>query len=382
MIMASIGTTFNVFIDELMAAGGRILELPLFMLLAVIGAFGLALVLGARRLSRKGSSVSTVRVVLVAGLVLGLLAVAMAADRKFQRLQTSVIELRTKTSTEAATLLNIVSKMQTKRRSFLFSLPEVQKELAETLGEVTIQPTIYDEATDFARIVIKRPLAQVFVAVVDLRNPAVEIKLGGMLDKKTLTSAFARENDCTVAINGEAGMSPMANSWLGDWKGNLVELGQVLLRESTKYPAPFLSFDRQNHADFTSAASTNRTLTPTQYNVTWGRWDALVNGAIPSGIDSRNRQPRTAMAISQDGSRLYLLVADGRQPSYSNGMTMAGVGQCLQSFGAYNGMGCDEGGSSCIYLKQFGGIANIPCDNAGQERATYTHFGIRLLEAK
>ena len=40
----------------------------------------------------------------------------------------------------------------------------------------------------------------------------------------------------------------------------------------------------------------------------------------------------------------------------------------------------DEGGSSCIYLKKFGGIVNSPSDNAGEERPTYTHFGIHLRE--
>jgi hypothetical protein len=37
---------------------------------------------------------------------------------------------------------------------------------------------------------------------------------------------------------------------------------------------------------------------------------------------------------------------------------------------------CDEGGSSCFYIKKFNGIVNSPSD--GEERATYTHFGITL----
>ena len=60
------------------------------------------------------------------------------------------------------------------------------------------------------------------------------------------------------------------------------------------------------------------------------------------------------------------------------GFTRAGAGQCLKAFGTHDGMLCDEGGSSCIYLKQFGGIANIPADNHGQEKPTCTHFGVRV----
>ena len=378
---AKSAAAFNNLIDNLMAASGRALDLPFFMLLTAIGMAGLVMALAIRSYSRKAGAGRLTRTLLIAESALGLFAVALVVDRKIARLQTAVTELRSKTSADSAALLSVVSKLQAKRQSFLVSPTEVQKILSEKFGEVTAQPMIYDEATDFVRIQIKRPLTQVFVAVVDLRNPAVEIRLGVTLDKKRLTSVFARENDCSLAINGEAGMSPALNSGLGDWRGNLVWQGQVLLRETAKYQAPFLSFDRKNHADFTPATSTNRTLGPDLYNAIWGRWDVLVNGVVPTG-DSATRQPRTAMAISQDGARLCLLVADGRQTGYSMGLTLSGVGQCLQAFGAYNGMACDEGGSSCIYLKQFGGIVNIPADNSGQERPTYTHFGIKMREGE
>jgi hypothetical protein len=243
--------------------------------------------------------------------------------------------------------------------------------------EASLLPLICDEATDIVQVHIKRPLVHAYVAVVDLRNPFLEIKLGVSLDKKKLTSAFARENDCVVAINGEAGDSPALNSGLGDWRGSLVRLGQLMLQENPKYPAPFLSFDRQNHPQFIAAACTNRCIPTNGYNVIWGRWDALVNGMVQKG-DGGNRQPRTGMAVSQDGTLLYLLVADGRQPGYSMGLTREGAGQCLKAFGGWNGMLCDEGGSSCIYVRQFGGIAKIPADDYGQERPTYTHFGLRL----
>jgi exopolysaccharide biosynthesis protein len=308
---------------------------------------------------------------------LGVAAAILTVDRKIARLQDAVNELRLKTTTEIAAALSNVPKPATGRQSFLFNLDDARRTLTGKMGDVTVQPVICDEATDFVRVSIKSPLTQVFLAVVDLTNPKVEVKMGVNLDKKTLTSSFARENDCTVAINGEAGNSPGLNSGLGVWRGNLVSLGRDLLHESARYPAPFLSFDQQNRALFISSAFTNRALPSTTYNAIWGRWDVLVNGVI-QGSDYVSRQPRTTMAISQDGTRLFLMVADGRQAGYSGGMTLPAVGQLLLAFGAYNGMGCDEGGSSCIYLKKFGSIVNSPCDNNGQERPTYTHFGIHL----
>src|SRR5262249_51775931 len=158
------------------------------------------------------------------------------------------------------------------------------------------------------------------------------------------------ENDCTIAINGEAGMSPGPRAGLGIWQGHFVEQGKMILAEQPNNPRPFLSFDQKNHAVFMPMSSSDRTVGPQGYNVIWGRFDVIFDGQI-SSADNGDRQPRTAMAINQDGSRLYLMVVDGRQPRYSIGFTHTEVGRFLQAFGAYSGMLCDEGGSSCIYLK-------------------------------
>ena len=372
---------FNGFIDNLVAACDRALDLPLFLILGVIGCASLFLALAIYLYSRKGCRPAMVRGLFVAEAALAVLSVAFVLDRKMTRLETAVTELRQKTSADAAALLNAVAKLETKHRTFFCDPVEVQKVLAQQFGDVSLRPLIYDEATDIVQVHLKRPLLQAYVAVVDLRNPSLEIKLGVTLEKKKLTSVFARETDCTVAINGEAGNSPAPNSGLGEWRGNLVRLGEVLLRENPRIPAPFLSFDQQNHAQFISAAATNRYLPADAYNVIWGRWDSLVDGVVQKG-DHGNRQPRTGMAINKDGTLLILLVADGRQPRYSAGLTREAAGQCMKAFGGCNGMLCDEGGSSCIYLKQFGGIASIPADGYGQERPTYTHFGVRLRPDK
>ena len=214
------------------------------------------------------------------------------------------------------------------------------------------------------------------MVVVDLEHKGLEIALGTTLSQKRLTSAFAKENDCTVAINGEAGRSPEANSGLGTWIGNMICRGKVILLEDSE-ARPFLSFDRSNRASYSPAKLVEKTVKPEWYNVIWGRLDSLIDGQVQTA-DERNRQPRTVMGINADGTRLYLLVADGRQPGSSLGVTRAETGQLLKAFGAHNGMLCDEGGSSCLYLRKLGGIASIPSDNRGQERPTYTHFGITI----
>jgi hypothetical protein len=371
---------FNRLLDNLQAAGGRILDLPLFMLLGGIVLCGLALGVVLKRRMRRAGSAKPSRVYSVVFAVLGLFGLVLVADRKIAQLQTAITELRSRSNTDAATLIDLVPKPVSKRPP-LFDETAAQRVLTDKFGENSMQSLVHEDALDFVRIIIKRPVVRVYIAIVDLKNPAVEIKLDTAFDKKSLTSLFARENGCVLAINGEAGTSPGANSGLGIWRGFMVSRGQEILQENTNYPRPFLSFDRQNHAEFISAAATNRAPPPTRYNVIWGRRDILIKGKVQL-VDSSNRQPRTAMAINQEGTKLYLLVADGRQAEFSQGMTFTGIAQCLQAFGAYAGMACDEGGSSCVYVKQLGGIANIPSDNLGQERPTYTHFGIRIRDAK
>ena len=60
------------------------------------------------------------------------------------------------------------------------------------------------------------------------------------------------------------------------------------------------------------------------------------------------------------------------------GCTRSEAGWLLKAFGATDGMLCDEGGSSCMYVEWLGGICNSPCDFQGSERPTYTHFGISV----
>jgi hypothetical protein len=273
-------------------------------------------------------------------------------------------------------VLDAVARQERKRTSFLFGLAEAEIRLAEHFGTVEVTPRVYDAATDIVQVRRADPVAHAFLAVIDLECPALEVRVDNAIQTKTLTSEFARENECTVAVNGEAGASSRPESGLGPWVGNLVCRGRAVLLEDSDQ-RPFLSFDRANRASYSPAAVVDRKLTPEKFNVIWGRMDSLVAGKVVTA-EYRNRQPRTAMAVDRDGTRLYLLVVDGRQPDYSLGFTRAEVGEFLEAFGARDGMLCDEGGSSCFYVRDLGGIADIPSDGRGRERPTYTHFGVTL----
>ena len=63
------------------------------------------------------------------------------------------------------------------------------------------------------------------------------------------------------------------------------------------------------------------------------------------------RHPRTAIGISEDKNTLWLIVADGRQPSLAMGMTLPELSDLLADLGAYNAYNLDGGGSSTMVVR-------------------------------
>ena len=80
------------------------------------------------------------------------------------------------------------------------------------------------------------------------------------------------------------------------------------------------------------------------------------------------------MGINAEGTRLILMIVDGRQSGYSVGLDLKKAAAVLKLFGTDHAMRCDQGGSSAMYLDSISGIVSRPSD--GKERPTYTHFGI------
>lgn len=77
----------------------------------------------------------------------------------------------------------------------------------------------------------------------------------------------------------------------------------------------------------------------------------LVNGEKPddAGMLIKGRQPRTALGISEDNSKLILMVVDGRNDSI--GATNEEMVWLMREYGAYNAMHFDGGGSSTMVAK-------------------------------
>lgn len=99
----------------------------------------------------------------------------------------------------------------------------------------------------------------------------------------------------------------------------------------------------------------------------------------PDVLDGRH--PRTAVGVADEGSTLLLVVVDGRQPGYSEGVDLAELARLLRLLGADDGLNLDGGGTSTMVLAGPDGAprqVNRPIDGGvpGQERVSANHLGV------
>jgi hypothetical protein len=117
-------------------------------------------------------------------------------------------------------------------------------------------------------------------------------------------------------------------------------------------------------------------LTPNRGPITTlvGGWPRLVlNGKnIAANADSlegtfprfsANRHPRSGVGFSQDSTKVYFIIVDGRSEK-SVGMSLIEFGDLMIAEGIYQGMNLDGGGSTTLVIN--GTIVNSPTDPAGE----------------
>jgi exopolysaccharide biosynthesis protein len=86
-----------------------------------------------------------------------------------------------------------------------------------------------------------------------------------------------------------------------------------------------------------------------------------VEGTFPRF--SRNRHPRSAIAVTRDSATLLLVAVDGRRQT-SVGMSLVELGDALLSLGAAEALNLDGGGSTALVVGD--SLVNVPSDSAGE----------------
>ncbi|MBI2193717.1 MAG: phosphodiester glycosidase family protein [Planctomycetes bacterium] len=111
------------------------------------------------------------------------------------------------------------------------------------------------------------------------------------------------------------------------------------------------------------------------------RWAQLLRDGSVVASTSEDIHPRTAVGTTRDGRRALFLIVDGRQPGFSEGVTLLELAWLLESYGVHDALNLDGGGSSTLVLQQPDGsyrIMNCPSDGypLSIERPVGTHLGI------
>jgi hypothetical protein len=90
--------------------------------------------------------------------------------------------------------------------------------------------------------------------------------------------------------------------------------------------------------------------------------------------------PRTAVAVSRDGKKLWLIVIDGRQEGYSEGVTLNELARFAKELGAATALNLDGGGSTTLVASRYGTL-NSPIHTRipMRQRPVANHLGIFAL---
>ncbi len=246
---------------------------------------------------------------------------------------------------------------------------------AEIVGSSTPYPgvthIIYSDAAIPARI---------HVLVVDLTN--IELTLHATTEgaRGQTLSAYSAEVGTQIVVNGDY-YSPI------DFETAGLAMGEAeLWSDSTDDDTEgFLRFDRNGNTNHISISPPEQVVDPADLEegtqgVIGGRPMLVRTGVAVTTFDCTDavamactRAPRTAVAVSEDGNTMWLVVVDGWQED-SYGMTAAELAGFLDDLGAYDALMFDGGASSEMYVAAEGGVVSSPSD--GSERVVANHLGI------
>jgi hypothetical protein len=252
---------------------------------------------------------------------------------------------------------------------------------------VEVRQEIYTCVTYYRRVHYTPRMMVAHIVTVDLtcKNVNVLVTPPEKNDKDNplrarTTSQFAEEFGVQVAINGD-GFSPWWSRNVFDYYPHvgdpIVPNGFAASRakEYGEVKGPTLFINSVKDATFG---------TPFRkvYNAISGQsWLVKDKKPVPD-LNDTNTAPRTAVGLDGPGTRLIMIVVDGRQPFYSEGVTIQEMAELMMFYGGDNAINLDGGGSSTLVIqdpqtRQFR-VMNSPIDSyiPGRERPVGNHLGI------
>ncbi|MEK6916500.1 MAG: GH25 family lysozyme, partial [Nanoarchaeota archaeon] len=218
-----------------------------------------------------------------------------------------------------------------------------------------------------------RPLVY-YITKIDLTNPKINFVVTPYNQLGQKTSNFLALNNLQFAINGDESISPAI---ITSAKGFAASNGNVYSNEVNE-PTIYISQNNQVQIGGPRPSSI--------WNAISGSHRILEQGYLAARIGTcskieycSEKHPRTAVGVSQDGKTLIVIVVDGRQPGYSEGVSLPELAQLQFENGAYDAINMDGGGSTTLVMEGKG-IVNTPIHSnvPGTERTVVNHLGIKI----
>ena len=230
------------------------------------------------------------------------------------------------------------------------------------------------------------------VVTVDLTTPNLKFLVtpgtpstDGMELKARTTSGFLSEFGVKLAINASFFMPFYEhNPWsyyphVGD-RVNI--LGQSISQGNIYSPGekiwPVMCIFPNNSIEIRAEQCTEGTIQGVSGN------RLLVERGVPIPLDIDESEakfvPCTAVGINEAGDKLWIVLVDGRQPFYSDGLNLAQLRDIFMELGVYTVLNLDGGGSSTLVIEQNGQpkVLNAPIHTRVpmRQRPVGNHLGI------
>ncbi|HEY3324186.1 MAG TPA: phosphodiester glycosidase family protein [Planctomycetota bacterium] len=105
----------------------------------------------------------------------------------------------------------------------------------------------------------------------------------------------------------------------------------------------------------------------TQARMAVAGFRALLRDGKSVSEETKPLHPRTAVGLSADGKTMWMVVVDGRQPGYSEGMALGELAGLMLELGCANALNLDGGGSAIMLVAKTGEkpeVVSRPSDKA------------------
>jgi hypothetical protein len=190
-------------------------------------------------------------------------------------------------------------------------------------------------------------------------------------------SQYMAATGVQIGVNGQFYITNEGINWNADLEGLALHQGQIVspaenLNAKLGVSPGTLWITQANAAHFqVTLPSTDLTGCRTALE----SWPYFLKSGANSGDQNSPAEPRTAVGLTQNGRYLIILTIDGRQTGYSEGATYWETAQWLTRFGAYHGLNLDGGGSTHLWISEYGG-STYALNSPSENRAVGNHLGV------